>query len=105
MVERRGAVEIQDGRADDHYRPFQLIGIIAITLLGFAVFFLSFLLAPLAILVIFYVVFAASDRAKRNGNGHAHHDEPPEEYELITYEPEPHPATPGTHAAARLTNP
>ena len=42
-----------------------LIGVTLIALLGFAVFFLSFLVAPLAILMIFYVGFAASDRSKR----------------------------------------
>jgi hypothetical protein len=35
------------------------------------VFFLSFLVAPLAILLIFYVGFAASDRSKRNGSAPA----------------------------------
>ena len=45
-----------------------LIGVTMIALLGFAMFFLSFLVAPLAILIIFYVGFAASDRAKRNGS-------------------------------------
>ena len=45
-----------------------LIGVTLIALLGFAVFFLSFLVAPLAILMIFYVGFAASDRSKRNGS-------------------------------------
>jgi hypothetical protein len=32
------------------------------------VFFLSFLVAPLAILMIFFVGFSASDRSKRNGS-------------------------------------
>ncbi len=41
-----------------------------IALLGFAAFFLSFLVAPMAILVIFYVGFAARDRSKRKV-GHA----------------------------------
>ena len=45
--------EYQDGRADDHYSAFQLIGVLVIPLLTLAVFFLSFLLAPLAILFIF----------------------------------------------------
>lgn len=45
-----------------------LIGVTMIALVGFAMFFLSFLVAPLAILMIFYVGFAASDRAKRNGS-------------------------------------
>ena len=66
--------EYQDGRDDDHYSAFQLIGVIVIALLGFAVFFLSFLLAPLAILVIFYVGFAAADRNRRDGNGKGNGD-------------------------------
>jgi len=41
-----------------------------IALLGFAAFTLSFLVAPMAILVIFYVGFAARDRSKRKV-GHA----------------------------------
>jgi len=51
---------------EERYRPWALIGITLIALVGFAVFFLSFLVAPLAILLIFYVGFAASDRSKRN---------------------------------------
>lgn len=50
---------------DERYHPMALIGVALIALLGFAVFFLSFLVAPLAILMIFYVGFAASDRSKR----------------------------------------
>jgi hypothetical protein len=53
---------------EDRYQPMALIGVTMIALLGFAMFFLSFLVAPLAILMIFYVGFAASDRAKRNGS-------------------------------------
>lgn len=52
---------------DDRYQPMALVGVVLIALLGFAVFFLSFLVAPLAILMIFFVGFSASDRAKRNG--------------------------------------
>lgn len=50
---------------EERYQPLALIGVTLIALLGFAVFFLSFLVAPLAILMIFYVGFAASDRSKR----------------------------------------
>ena len=53
---------------EDRYQPMALIGVTMIALVGFAMFFLSFLVAPLAILMIFYVGFAASDRAKRNGS-------------------------------------
>ena len=52
---------------EDAYQPMALIGVTLIALVGFAMFFLSFLVAPLAILMIFYVGFAASDRARRNG--------------------------------------
>jgi len=55
---------------EQRYQPLTLIGVTLVTLLGFAVFFVSFLVAPLAILAIFYITFAASDRAKRN-NGKA----------------------------------
>jgi hypothetical protein len=53
---------------DDGYQPLALITVTLCALVGFAVFFLSFLVAPLAILIIFYVGFAASDRSKRNGS-------------------------------------
>ena len=58
-------------RPQERYQPLALIGVTLIALLGFAVFFLSFLGAPLAILLIFYVGFAASDRSKRNGSAKA----------------------------------
>ena len=51
---------------DEAYRPLALIGVILLALCGFAVFFLSVLVAPLAILAIFYILFAASDRSKRS---------------------------------------
>jgi len=53
---------------EDRYSPMALIGVTMIALVGFAVFFLSFLVAPLAILMIFFVGFSASDRSKRNGS-------------------------------------
>ncbi|MFL5847170.1 MAG: hypothetical protein ACJ762_21035 [Solirubrobacteraceae bacterium] len=62
------ATETQPAHHDDRYQPMALVGVTLIALVGFAVFFLSFLVAPLAILMIFYVGFAASDRSKRNGS-------------------------------------
>ena len=53
---------------DERYQPLALVAVTLIALLGFAVFFLSFLVAPLAILMIFFVGFSASDRSKRNGS-------------------------------------
>jgi hypothetical protein len=58
----------QQEEQQERYQPLALIGVTLIALLGFAVFFLSFLVAPLAILLIFYVGFAASDRSKRNSS-------------------------------------
>jgi hypothetical protein len=46
------------------YSPLTLIGIVVIVMLGFAAFFISFLVAPLAILALFYFVLAASERSK-----------------------------------------
>ena len=64
----------------ERYNPLALLGVVLIALLGFAVFFLSFLVAPLAILLIFYVGFAVSDRSRRKADGApAAGDEPPEE--------------------------
>ena len=53
---------------EDRYQPMALVGVTLIALVGFAVFFLSFLVAPLAILMIFFVGFSASDRSTRNGS-------------------------------------
>jgi hypothetical protein len=51
------------------YNPFELVGVVLIVLLAFASFFISFLLAPLAVLGLFYFILAATDRAKTDGNG------------------------------------
>lgn len=56
---------------DERYQPLALISVTLIALLGFAVFFLSFLVAPLAILIVFYVGFAASNRSKKDSGGPA----------------------------------
>lgn len=54
-------------KPDGQYQPMALVGVTLLALVGFAAFFLSFLVAPLAILVLFYVGFAAADRSRRNG--------------------------------------
>jgi hypothetical protein len=76
---------MESEQPQERYQPLALIGVTLIALLGFAVFFLSFLVAPLAILLIFYVGFAASDRSKRNGSA------PPadlvEDEEVVVEEP------------------
>jgi hypothetical protein len=47
------------------YRPLGLLTATLVVLLIFAIFFLPFLVLPLAILVVFYIGFAAWDRARR----------------------------------------
>jgi hypothetical protein len=44
-------------------------GVALAVLLGLAVSFVSFLVAPLAVLMVFYVGFAAADRATRRSGG------------------------------------
>lgn len=78
---------------EERYQPLALISVTLIALLGFAVFFLSFLVAPLAILVIFYVGFAASDRSKRNGNGSAPPPAEPVELTEAPVEDDPRPVS------------
>lgn len=56
-------------------QPLGLITVTLLMLLGFAVFFLSFLVAPLAILVVFYAGFAATDRARRAASPRPMEDE------------------------------
>jgi hypothetical protein len=61
------------------YNPFELVGVVLIVLLAFASFFISFLLAPLAVLGLFYFILAATDRAKSEdggGNGNGHGEQP-----------------------------
>jgi small-conductance mechanosensitive channel len=62
-------------RPDTRYQPLALITLTLVVLLGFAMFFLSFLVAPLAILTVFYLGFTAADRARRAGNGRPAADE------------------------------
>ncbi len=62
---------MESEQPEERYQPLALIGVTLVALIGFAVFFLSFLVAPLAILLIFYVGFAASDRSKRNASAPA----------------------------------
>ncbi len=45
--------------------PFALVGAVLLALIGFALFFVGFLLAPLAILLAFCLIFAARDRSSR----------------------------------------
>jgi hypothetical protein len=51
------------------YQPLGLLTATLVVLLLAAIFVLPFLVLPLAILVVFYIGFAASDRARR-----MHHD-------------------------------
>ncbi|MCW3013366.1 MAG: hypothetical protein JWO02_458 [Solirubrobacterales bacterium] len=51
---------------DERYRPLALLAVVLGSLLLFAVFFLGFLVAPLGVLLLFYVGFSAVDRSRRS---------------------------------------
>lgn len=70
----------------ENYSPVALIATLLFALVLFALFFIGFLVAPLAILIIFYIFFAASDRSKRaSGTGFVAE----EEEEPVVVEPRP----------------
>jgi hypothetical protein len=54
---------------NEQYQPLALLAVVLGSLLLFAVFFLGFLVAPLAILLLFYVGFSAVDRSRKSGGG------------------------------------
>jgi hypothetical protein len=55
---------------DEHYQPLAVLAVVLGALLLFAVFFIGFIVAPLAILLVFYVVFSAVDRSRKGSGGH-----------------------------------
>jgi hypothetical protein len=63
----------------ERYRPLALIGVILGALLLFSIFVLGFLVAPLAVLLLFYVGYAASDRNRRMNSGASPPSAPDEE--------------------------
>ncbi len=50
---------------NEQYSPLALLGVVLASLLLFAVFFLGFLVAPMAVLLLFYVGFSAVDRSRK----------------------------------------
>jgi len=68
----------------DNYSALPLIGIVLAIMLGFAAFFISFLLAPLAVLALFYLFMFARDRSKSRADG----GQPPELSERMAREAE-----------------
>jgi hypothetical protein len=48
------------------YSPLALIGLLVIVLLGFAAFFVSFLIMPLLALAVFYISLASKERMKKD---------------------------------------
>jgi hypothetical protein len=67
---------MSDGQKKERYSPLAAIAVVLAALVLFSVFFLGFLVAPLAILLLFYVGFAASDRSKKNSGGKAPQAQP-----------------------------
>jgi hypothetical protein len=55
----------------DNYSILPLIGIVALIMLGFAAFFVSFLLAPVAVLAVFYLFLFLRERSRSRGGGEA----------------------------------
>ena len=51
----------------DNYSIVPLIGVVLAIMLGFAAFFISFLLAPLAVLVLFYLFLYLRERSRGGG--------------------------------------
>ncbi len=51
--------------SNEQYSPLALLGVVLASLLLFAAFFLGFLVAPMAVLLLFYVAFSAVDRSRR----------------------------------------
>jgi hypothetical protein len=45
-----------------HYSPLALIGVLVVVLLGFAAFFISFLIMPLLALAVFDLTLATKER-------------------------------------------
>jgi hypothetical protein len=56
--------------SDEHYQPLAVLAVVLGALLLFAAFFIGFIVAPLAILLVFYVVFSAVDRSRKGSGGH-----------------------------------
>lgn len=54
---------------NEQYQPLALLAVVLAALVLFAVFFIGFLVAPLAILLLFYVGFSALDRSRKSGGG------------------------------------
>lgn len=54
---------------DDNYSIFPLLAIVLVIMLGFAAFFISFLLAPLAVLGIFYLFLFMRERSRSRREG------------------------------------
>jgi hypothetical protein len=48
------------------YSPLALIGVLVFVLLGFAAFFVSFLIMPMLALVVFYISLASKERLKKD---------------------------------------
>jgi hypothetical protein len=48
------------------YSPLALFGLLVIVLVGFAAFFISFLIMPLLALAVFYISLASKERMKKD---------------------------------------
>jgi hypothetical protein len=49
----------------NEHTPLMTVVVIAVALIGFAAFFVGFLVAPVALLLLLYLALTTSDRARR----------------------------------------
>ena len=63
----RAPVPFQPAQAPEKYRPFELFMLIVVVMLGFAAFFVTFLLAPIVVILIVYLMLRFMERGSTPG--------------------------------------
>jgi hypothetical protein len=63
----RAPVPFQPAQAPERYRPFELFMLIIVVMLGFAAFFVTFLLAPIVVILIVYLLLRFMERGSTPG--------------------------------------
>jgi hypothetical protein len=63
----RPPVPFQPAQAQEKYRPVELFMLIAVVMLGFAAFFVTFLLAPIVVILVVYLLLRFMERGTTPG--------------------------------------
>lgn len=63
----RAPVPFQPAQAPEKYRPLELFMLIVTVMLGFAAFFVTFLLAPIVVILIVYLMLRFMERGSTPG--------------------------------------